>query len=233
MMLRVVRRGNKLLTRHTLRTLSASIQEDELSIKVLKGLDYRIYETSPENHVAMATVVDSLFQNPIMKDSNKSELGGEKVLTSLFPTDEHESSVHLMSFEGNQESHIHRGARVLTIIAPEEWKLTAGGIVDPQIVRSDTEITAVKLVFPANSLTALRFPANFVHSFEGKNLAAISVHYTDAREAKEITGDEASSFSLTDKDLMVKLTMTMKNVHIAEELDARHAKDRIAQKTEA
>ena len=165
---------------------------------LIDGLEFRV--TIKDDDETMKGLV-SHFKSIIYNDKDKTFFGGEHGLSILHASIQHLSSSHLLYFTGVQDKHLHDGPRTLSIFSHDPWFLYAGGVEDN--IEGRESFYLVKIAFPAKSYTQLRFPAKFIHGFEGNDLAAISMHYTDLDELKE------KSLPITDarsNDVMEKLT---------------------------
>jgi hypothetical protein len=100
---------NPALVRFFSQTSSPTLQPYS---SLLKGLELRIVAQLPEA-MDVTPFVQGFFKAPILASTEQSELGGEHILTTLHQNSEHESSFHIMHFEGRQDKHFHPGPRCL------------------------------------------------------------------------------------------------------------------------
>jgi len=179
--------------------------------KILENAYFNVIVNKKEEEKGIVSnIVNSLFKRPIAQDPQASVLGGEKVLTLQHVSPSYDSSVHLMHFDGTQDKHVHPGPRVLSIFAGQAWSLYLGEQIEGDLPSG--KLRMVKIAFPGESLTTLVFKKRVLHGFEGKDIGAISVHYTDKAEALEIG---VSPEKLCDKDVLAHLTQVPDQSHIA------------------
>ncbi len=203
------------------------IVDHSLKMKILKNARFNVFESEESSEVGLVEkVVKSLFKKPIVASPNKSELGGEKVLTVQYADTEHDTSVHLMHFgsdgaaESTQDKHQHPGPRFLSILAGKPWSLYIGEQMKE--LPEQGRLNMVKIDFPGDSLTTLEFRPKTLHGFQGSDLGAISFHWTDKQEALEY-GVPVSK--LTDKDVMENLTKVpdQSRIHLMESITYKQA----------
>lgn len=209
-MLRTIAPQSQAFTsRNSLTTRNANSETiDSLMLKnILKNVNFSMNyitdDVDDKTSGAVKLVIDKLFKQRINASPNKSALGGEEVLTVINPNKLHDTSIHLMYFNGTQDKHFHPGPRVVTVFADKPWSFYVGDKLNP--IPKDGKLNMIEVKFPGNSLTTISMAEKTLHGFRSKNMGAISVHYTDKNEVKEFG---LSPDTLKDKDIMGSLTRT-------------------------
>lgn len=175
-------------------------------------------EGNLEGRKATRAMIDTYFRKPIESSTESSALGGEKVLL-LNPAnpeqgkpdssflmifdDERDADASEDAYHFGQDPHLHGGPRHLDMWIADELDVVVGG-ADKNVLQ-DPVIHFTRIRFPAGHLS-LSFRKNMLHGFTGKDVGAISTHFTDAEELEEAKKATGATGDVSSKEVMATLT---------------------------
>ena len=193
---------------------------DGMTFKVIP-----LVEGDQEGQMATRKMIDTYFRKPIESSAESSALGGEKVLllNPAKPEQGKPDSSFLMIFDDahdanadkpatdagddpyhfGQDPHLHGGPRHLDMWIAKELDVVVGG-ADKNVLQ-DPVIHFTRIKFPAGHLS-LSFRKNMLHGFTGKDIGAISTHFTDAEELEEARKATGATGDVSSKEVMATLT---------------------------
>ena len=205
----------------------------EIDIEHIKrtthGMTFKVIPLAENDHEggkATRKMIDIYFRKPIESSSESSALGGEKVLllNPANPEQGKPDSSFLMVFDDErdadasedpyhfgQDPHLHGGPRHLDMWIANELDVVVGG-ADKNVLQ-DPVIHFTRIRFPAGHLS-LSFRKNMLHRFSGKDIGAISTHWTDAEELAEAKHASGAQGDVGSKELMATLTQLVDKTKI-------------------
>lgn len=181
----------------------------DLIWKVTLGVDFRVIHSDTSGTFPFAPFVHAI-RGTIADSPDRTNLGGESVLSSMHADTVFGSSLHLLHWNGSQAMHFHPGPRILTIVSNKPWFVTLGGSGHAELAK-EGPIPVVKVAFPGSAITLLRYRRNAIHGFEGEDFAAISVHHSDLEEIEALDYFEQDTLQQksNDRDIMGTLTRVL------------------------